>query len=336
MAETVPQEIAQRVTTAADAVPVGREQAQAAAHDAAHFLQNLRATAIDDAYRRFTASNTPGYLAHLQYGPPPQIKKGAVVAVVMLFGAFLVSDAIATVGVGAFLLLLLAVAGVLGVHGWRVSKYRRGLAEREQARLDANPWPFRAERTPAYNPEAEPGQTRVETRLLGVAVLLTEEIRRSPAWNNPLLDQHRVRINLDATLQDISHRAYRVWRMRTDTPRPSGASPATPALAQHIDEYTHAARLAEDALRDHVAALAEYLGELRPVERLLGDLQILDRTNSSAHRELLDQLYRDAVGNEADALRFQHHADELRDLQASLDAQFHFLREQVARTNLLR
>ncbi|MCS3782149.1 hypothetical protein [Tsukamurella ocularis] len=334
MAETVPQEIAHRVTTAADAVPVGREQAQAAAHDAAHYLQNLRATAIDDAYRRFTASNTPGYPARLQYRSPPQIKKGAAVLVVI--GALVVSSAIATSGVPAILIFLLAAAGVAGFHLWRLTRYKNRIAEREQARLAANPWPFRAERTPAYNPDAEPGQTRVETRLLGVAVLLTEEIRRSPAWNNSLLDQHRVRINLDATLQDISHRAYRVWRMRTDTPRPSGASPATPALAQHIDEFAHAARMAEDALRDHVAALAEYLGELRPVERLLGDLQILDRTNSSAHRELLDQLYRDAVGNEADALRFQSHANELRDLQASLDAQFHFLREQVTRTNLLR
>ncbi|BDH57958.1 hypothetical protein [Tsukamurella sp. PLM1] len=167
-------------------------------------------------------------------------------------------------------------------------------------------------------------------------MLLTEEIRRSPAWTNPLLDQHRVRINLDATLQDISHRAYRVWRMRTDTPRPSGESPVAPALAHHVDEYTHAARMAESALRDHVAALAEYLGELRPVERLLNDLALLDRANTSAHRELLDQLYRDAVGNEADARRLQEHTDELRDLQASLDTQFHFLREQVARTNLLR
>ncbi|NMD57194.1 MULTISPECIES: hypothetical protein [Tsukamurella] len=334
MAETVPQEIAQRVTTAADAVPVGREQAQAAAHDAAHYLQNLRATAIDDAYRRYTASNTPGYLAHLQYGPPPQIKKGA--AIVVVIGALVVSSVVATAGIPAIVVFLLAAVGVAGFHFWRLAQYRSRIAEREQARLDANPWPFRAERTPAYNPDAEPGQTRVETRLLGVAVLLTEEIRRSPAWNNPILDQHRVRINLDATLQDISHRAHRVWRMRTDTPRPSGESPVTQALADHVDEYTHAARMAENALRDHVAALAEYLGELRPVERLLGDLQILDRTNSSAHRELLDQLYRDAVGNEADALRFQHHADELRDLQASLDTQFHFLREQVARTNLLR
>ncbi|MGX9294301.1 hypothetical protein [Tsukamurella paurometabola] len=334
MAETVPQEIAQRVSTAADAVPVGREQAQAAARDAAQFLQNLRATAVDDAYRRFTASNTPGYLAHLQYGQPPRIRKGA--AFVVVIGALVISSAVATSGVPTILIFLLAAVGVAGFHFWRLMRYRSRTAEREQARLAANPWPFRAERTPAWNPDAEPGQTRVETRLLGVAVLLTEEIRRSPAWNNPLLDQHRVRINLDATLQDISHRAYRVWRMRTDTPRPSGASPVAPALAQHIDEFTHAARLAEDALRDHVAALAEYLGELRPVERLLGDLQILDRTNSGAHRELLDQLYRDAVGNEADALRFQHHADELRDLQASLDAQFHFLREQVARTNLLR
>ncbi len=334
MAETVPQEIAARMTAAADAVLVGREQAQAAAHDAAVYLQSLRATAIDDAYRRFTTSNNPAYLASIHAAHrPPRIRTGVWATVLLV--AFIAG--VATLSTTPpFLFLLLALAGLAGHRAWMLAGHKKRASASEEARLAANPWPFQADRTPAWNPDAEPGATRVETRLLGVAVLLTEEIRRSPAWNNPLLDQHRVRINLDATLQDVSHRAYRVWRMRTDTPRPSGASPATPALAQHIDEFTHAARMAEDALRDHVAALAEYLGELRPVERLLGDLQILDRTNSSAHRELLDQLYRDAVGNEADALRFQGHANELRDLQASLDAQFHFLREQVTRTNLLR
>ncbi|BDD82188.1 hypothetical protein TPB0596_19510 [Tsukamurella pulmonis] len=330
MADTVPQEIAERVSTAADAVPVGREQAQVAARDAAAYLHGLRPHAIDDAFRRYTSSNNPAYLASIPQRRAPSTTPKWVwgLAVVAVFA--MGYSAVWSVAV------LLFVASVVGVRVWQNSRYKQQLAAREQARQASNPWPFLAERTPAWNPSAEPGGTRVETRLLGLAVLLTEEIRRSPAWNNPILDQHRVRINLDATLQDVSHRAYRVWRMRTDTPRPSGESPVSQALADQLDEYTHAARMAENALRDHVAALAEYLGELRPVERLLRDLELLDRTSTGAHRELLDQLYRDAVGNEADARRLQHHADELRDLQASLDTQFHFLREQVARTNLLR
>lgn len=332
MAETVPQEIAARVVHSAEVVPVGREQAQVAARDASAYLQSLRAPAVDDAFRRYTASNNPAYLASI----PQRRAPWGIPAWVWIFGVIAVFvTGQAAIGAGLVALLLVG-GGLAGFRAWQLTQHKKQLTAREQDRLAANPWPFMAERTPAWNPEAEPGGTRVETRLLGLAVLLTEEIRRSPAWNNPILDQHRVRINLDATLQDISHRAYRVWRMRTDTPRPSGESPVMPALAEHLDEYSHAARMAENALRDHVAALAEYLGELRPVERLLHDLNLLDRTNTGAHLELLDQLYRDAVGNEADALRFQHHADELRDLQASLDAQFHFLREQVARTNLLR
>lgn len=331
MADTVPQDIALRVSSAADAMLVGREQAQVAARDAATYLTGITPTTIDDAFRRYTASNNPAYLASI----PQRRAPWGIPAWVWIFGAIAVFAFGQALGSGIVAFLIVG-AGLAGTRAWQLARHKKMLGEREQARLAANPWPFRAEATPAWNPDAEPGATRVETRLLGLAVLLTEEIRRSPAWNNPILDQHRVRINLDATLQDISHRAYRVWRMRTDTPRPSGGSPVTPALAQHVDEYTHAARMAESALRDHVAALAEYLGELRPVERLLADLQLLDRTSTSAHRELLDQLYRDAVGNEADARRFQGHADELRDLQASLDTQFHFLREQVARTNLLR
>ncbi len=332
MAETVQKDIAVRVTAAADAVPVGREQAQVAARDAWHYLDGLRPAAIDDAYRRYTASNNPAYLASI----PQRRPSWGVPAWVWILGTiavFVVGQAATGYGIIA---LLLVGGGLAGLRAWQLHDHRKKREQNEQARLAANPWPFQADRMPAWNPDAEPGATRVETRLLGLAVLLTEEIRRSPAWNNPILDHHRVRINLDATLQDISHRAHRVWRMRTDTPRPSGASAVTPALAPHVDEFTQAARMAEEALREHVAALAEYLGELRPVERLLGDLQILDRTSSGAHRELLDQLYRDAVGNEADARRFGQHADELRDLQASLETQFHFLREQVARTNLLR
>ncbi|GAB3127461.1 hypothetical protein GCM10027289_04880 [Tsukamurella serpentis] len=331
MTDTVPQEIAARVAAAADAVPVGREHAQIAARDASAYLQNLNAATVDDAYRRYTASNNPAYLAQIQQPRAPW----GVPAWVWIIGSIAVFAIGHAVDAG-LIFLLLAAAAVAGVRAWQLNQHKTRLAEREQARLAANPWPFQAECTPAWNPDAEPGQTRVETRLVGLAVLLTEEIRRSPAWNNPILDHHRVRINLDATLLDISHRAHRVWRMRTETPRPSGDSSVSQALAQHVDEYVRAARMAENALRDHVAALAEYLGELRPVERLLSDLQSLDRTSTGAHRELLDQLYRDAVVNEADAIRFQQHAAELRDLQASLDAQFHFLREQVARTNLLR
>lgn len=335
MADTVPRDIALRVSAAADALPVGREQAQAAAHDATAYLTGIAPVAIDDAFRRYTVSNNPAFLAADRGAvPEPRLRTGLWVTLIVF--AVIVGTSAAESALGALIALLLVGGAAAGYQAWRRTSYARALAERERARLATNPWPFRAEATPAWNPDAEPGTTRVETRLLGLAVLLTEEIRRSPAWNNPILDQHRVRINLDATLQDISHRAYRVWRMRTDTPRPSGGSPVSPALAQHVDEYTHAARMAESALREHVAALAEYLGELRPVERLLTDLQLLDRTSTGAHRELLDQLYRDAVGNEADTRRFQAHADELRDLQASLDTQFHFLREQVARTNLLR
>ena len=235
MADSVPQEIAVRVTAAADAVAVGREHAQLAARDATSYLAGITPTSVDDAYRRYTASNNPAYLAMIPADSPRSRGCGPA-SWSRRRHADHNGGAITSPPSEHWL-----SCPRRGRHGrparLETPQHRTRLRELEDARAAANPWPFQAERTPAYNPDAEPGATRVETRLLGLTVLLTEEIRRSPAWNNPILDQHRVRINLDATLQDVSHRAYRVWRMRTDTPPPSGESTVSAALAQQVDEY---------------------------------------------------------------------------------------------------
>jgi hypothetical protein len=333
MYDSVPKEIAARVQSTADGVVIGRDLAQAAARDARDFLERVPAATVDHAFLRYTASNHPAYLA----GRPTKPAKWPVPRIVVVVSVLAVALAVLAGGASgalAAVVLLLSIGGLLGLKARQVRRHRQRMIADEQARAASNPWPFGAQRVPAFNPDAEHGSTRVETRLVGLAVLLSEEIRRSPAWNDPVLDEHRVRINLDATLQDISGRAYRVWRLRTETPYTHGDSAVSPLLNEQLAEYTNAARMAENALRDHVAALAEYLGELRPVEHLLADLSALRRTADAGTNDLLRQVYADAMGNQADAIRFHQHADELRDLAANLDAQFRYLREQVARTQL--
>ncbi len=333
MSESVSGDIAERVEAKAEADPVARQRAIVAARDARCYLHGVRHEAIEGAYLRYTASNTPAaQVARARTKPTWRYPAWAVVCggiVALVVGA-------ASGDAAAGIVTWAAFAALLGCLTWKQNQLRRKRYEQLEAQLAAsNPWPWGAERVPAHNPDAERGSTRVETRLLGLAVLISEEIRRSPAWNNPILDQHGVRIDLDATLGDISGRAYRVWRIRTDAAWPLGQSEFATVLHQQFAEYAQAARMAEAALRDHVAALAEYLGELRPLERMLRDLALLRRAAEHCDDRLLRQLYADATGGWTDAARVRDHATDLRDLSVSLDAQFQYLREQVRRSQLL-
>lgn len=335
MSASVPEDIATRVTTKAESDPFARDRALVAARDARNYLGNVADLAVQDAYLRFTASNNPAAqaLRARQLDRPTW----SYLAWVLLGGGFvaLIAGAVVSSAVAALAFWVLIAAGLGALkYKQRTSKKER-YRRQEEALLEANPWPWGAEHVPAHNPHAEHGSTRVETRLLGLAVLITEEIRRSPAWNDPVLDRHAVRIDLDATLTDISQRAYRVWRIRTEAGVPQGDSIYSAALHQQFEEYSEAARAAEHALRDHVTALAEYLGELRPLERMLHDLELLNRASGHGNDDLLRQLHVDATGGRADAVRVRDHATQLRDLSANLDAQFHYLREQVHRSRYL-
>jgi hypothetical protein len=63
----------------------------------------------------------------------------------------------------------------------------------------------------------EPGGAALvwrEPHLVAVATLLARDIQASPTWHSELLDIHRVRIDLDRTLDQIYRRAHRIWRAR--------------------------------------------------------------------------------------------------------------------------
>ena len=73
-----------------------------------------------------------------------------------------------------------------------------------------------------------------------MATLLGRDIRSNPAWNSGLLDIHRVRIDLEQTLDDIYPRAQRIWRARANLAPPPSKAPST-WVARRNAEITAAA-----------------------------------------------------------------------------------------------
>ena len=64
---------------------------------------------------------------------------------------------------------------------------------------------------------SSPGQrasSGVNPIWFAAATLLGRDIGSSAAWNSELFDVHRVRIDLEQTLDDIYPRAHRIWRAR--------------------------------------------------------------------------------------------------------------------------
>lgn len=60
-----------------------------------------------------------------------------------------------------------------------------------------------------------------EPNMVAMACVLASNIRRTETWTTPLLDNHRVRIDLDATLARITVLAHRRWRLTRTAPDPT-------------------------------------------------------------------------------------------------------------------
>ena len=92
---------------------------------------------------------------------------------------------------------------------------------------------------------SSPGQrasSGVNPIWFAAATLLGRDIGSSAAWNSELFDVHRVRIDLEQTLDDIYLRAHRIWRARANlvpppTKHPDGARPG--ARFQRIAKPGH-------------------------------------------------------------------------------------------------
>ena len=170
-----------------------------------------------------------------------------------------------------------------------------------------------------------------EPHLVAVATLLGRDIRSSPAWNSELLDIHRVRIDLERTLDDIYLRAHRIWRARANLVPPPSKDPAD-VVARRNAEITDAAADAWNTLVALVRQLQDYRKSLTPVDAIFAEIRALQQSSLRITDDAVRQLHVDAAGNTLHTGAVGAAAVELADLNANLAARLATLRQSLTAT----
>ena len=162
---------------------------------------------------------------------------------------------------------------------------------------------------------------RREAKLVYVATSILNDIRNSPAWQDEVFDEHRVRLDLTAAEREIYEYAARLWEIDSTLVAPTGNDPAV------TTQWTHHRSALDEAwkiLIDRVAALHTYREGLRPIESTLRDLAAV-RSMTTTSTELSDILTSSARADIATDHTRNLDA-ELPELAANLTAQLEFLR----------
>ena len=170
-----------------------------------------------------------------------------------------------------------------------------------------------------------------EPHLVAVATLLGRDIRSSPAWNSELLDIHRVRIDLERTLDDIYLRAHRIWRARANLVPPPSKDPAD-VVARRNAEITDAAGDAWNTLVALVRQLQDYRKSLTPVDAIFAEIRALQQSSLRITDDAVRQLHVDAAGNTLHTGAVGAATVELADLNANLAARLTTLRQSLTAT----
>ena len=170
-----------------------------------------------------------------------------------------------------------------------------------------------------------------EPHLVAVATLLGRDIRSSPAWNSELLDIHRVRIDLERTLDDIYLRAHRIWRARANLVPPPSKDPAD-VVARRNTEITDAAGDAWNTLVALVRQLQDYRKSLTPVDAIFAEIRALQQSSLRITDDAVRQLHVDAAGNTLHTGAVGAATVELADLNANLAARLTTLRQSLTAT----
>ncbi|EUA36824.1 hypothetical protein I549_4410 [Mycobacterium avium subsp. avium 2285 (R)] len=181
----------------------------------------------------------------------------------------------------------------------------------------------------------EPGGAALvwrEPHLVAVAALIARDIRSSATWNSELLDLHRVRVDLDRTLDDIYLRAHRIWRARANLVAPA-TSDSRDVVVRRNTEIVDAANDAWHTLVDLVRQLQDYRDSLAPVDALHSEIAALRQSNLRITDDALRQLHVDAAGNELRAYELYSATTDQADLNANLTEQLATLRHTLATTN---
>jgi hypothetical protein len=167
-----------------------------------------------------------------------------------------------------------------------------------------------------------------EPHLVAVAALLGRDIQASPTWHSELLDIHRVRIDLDRTLDEVYIRAHRIWRARANLVAPTTADP-TDVVARRDAEITDAADDAWTTLVALVRQLQGYRSALASVDAIQAEITALQQSSLRITDAAVQQLHVDAAGNDLHADAVGAATRELADLNANLAARLTTLRHTL-------
>lgn len=152
----------------------------------------------------------------------------------------------------------------------------------------------------------------VEARLGDYAMATAKAIIASPAWRDPVLDEHRLRLDPVQEASRIAVAAYQVYQVRAELGAPPTADGLGETLADVYAEKKTAVDGAFAAVVTRAAVLDSYrqrLAELDGVVRALARLRQLD---SERFGQQLGDLLTTAAGSELAA-----DATELLDAEAS-------------------
>jgi hypothetical protein len=170
-----------------------------------------------------------------------------------------------------------------------------------------------------------------EPHLVAVATLIGRAIRSSAAWKSELFDIHRVRIDLDETIDDIYMRAHRIWRARANLVPPPTKDPDD-VVARRNAEITDAAADAWQTLVELVRQLQDYRKHLAPIDAVFAEITALRLSSMRGMDDAVRQLHVDAAGNALHSDTVDAVTVELADLNANLAARLRTLRQSLTAT----
>ena len=170
-----------------------------------------------------------------------------------------------------------------------------------------------------------------EPHLVAVATLLGRDIRSSATWNSELLDVHRVRVDLDQTLDDIYLRAHRIWRARANlVPPPTDRSRRRGRPTQRRDHRRRLRRVEHPGRAG--GQLQDYRRALLPIDAIFAEITALQQSSLRITDDAVRQLHVDAAGSALHTGAVGAATVELAELNANLAARLTTLRQSLTAT----
>lgn len=187
----------------------------------------------------------------------------------------------------------------------------------------------------AYQGTGFPAEARKQPRdaekIAYVADQIITDIRKSAAWKSPLLDEHRIRLDLGRERFEIASSAALLDKQQLsaaiDPDVLEDEGPDAERLRQAVDRSTGLITEMRASLINRVAALLAYRDELAPLDRLIKQMKTLDQLEEQ--QASLHQAYTQITRNELATTDTHRMTDELTALTVNLTAQIEFVRTNV-------